>query len=82
MSNETIDGSTGSNADLNMKDPMSGKEGNQGNSGGGKGNGGSSSLVGNLDQANAEIEKLQKLYDNASGELQGKFFGLYKYHKN
>ena len=55
-----------------MKDPMSGKEGNQGSSGGVKGNGGSSSLVDNLDQANAEIEKLRKLYDKASGELQGK----------
>ena len=31
-----------------------------------------SSLVDNLDQANAEIERLRKLYDTASGELQGK----------
>ena len=31
-----------------------------------------SSLVDNLDQANAEIERLRKLYDTASGELQGR----------
>ena len=71
ISNETIDGSTGSNADLDMKDSMSGKEGTQGSSGGGKTNSGSS-LVENLDQANAEIERLRKLYDKASGELQGR----------
>ena len=54
-----------------MKDSMSGKEGNQGSNGGGKTSSGSS-LVENLDQANAEIERLRKLYDKASGELQGK----------
>ena len=56
-----------------MKDSMSGKEGNQGSNGGGKTSSGSS-LVENLDQANAEIERLRKLYDKASGELQGKHF--------
>ena len=71
VSNETIDGSTGSNADLDIKDTMASKDGNQGNNAGGKSNGGSS-LVENLDQANAEIERLRKLYDKASGELQGK----------
>ena len=78
VSNETIDGSTGSNADLDIKDSLSSKEGNQGNNGGGKTNGGSS-LVENLDQANAEIERLRKLYDKASGELQGKIWLFVKY---
>ena len=78
VSNETIDGSTGSNADLDIKDSLSSKEGNQGNSGGGKANGGSS-LVENLDQANAEIERLRKLYDKASGELQGKIWVFANY---
>ena len=78
VSNETIDGSTGSNADLDIKDSLSSKEGNQGNSGGGKTNGGSS-LVENLDQANAEIERLRKLYDKASGELQGKIWLFVKH---
>ena len=74
MSNETIDGSTGSTADLDLKDPMSGKEGSQGIGAGGKTSGGSSSLVDNLDQANAEIERLRKLGDKLSGELQGKSY--------
>ena len=71
MSNETIDGSAGSNADLDMKEPMPGKEGSQGGSGGGKPNDGSSSLVDNLDKAKAEIERLTKAYEKASADLQG-----------
>ena len=68
VSNETIDGSTGSAADLEMKNQMASKDGG---GSGGKANE-NSSLVDNLDQANAEIERLRKLYDTASGELQGK----------
>ena len=30
----------------------------------------------NLDQANAEIEKLRKLGEKLTGELQGKYFPL------
>ena len=76
VSNETIDGSTGygstgSTADLDLKDPMAGKDGD-GIGGVGKAIGGSSSLVDNLDQANAEIERLRKVSDKLSGELQGK----------
>merc|ERR1711981_1225665 len=60
------DGSTGSAADLEMKNQMASKDGG---GSGGKTNE-NSSLVDNLDQANAEIERLRKLYDTASGELQ------------
>ena len=51
-----------------MKNQMASKDGG---GSGGKANE-NSSLVDNLDQANAEIERLRKLYDTASGELQGK----------
>ena len=74
VSNETIDGSTGSTADLDLKDPITGKQGGQGSGVRGKSSGGSSSLVDNLDQANSEIERLRKLSDKLNGELQGKVY--------
>ena len=48
-------------------------QGGQGQGGvGGSAGGGTSSLVDNIEQANAEIERLRKLGDKLSGELQGK----------